>query len=917
MLVIMSVFFKHDRGRSWPLIAGGIALFAITGLAGFWWTTSGSGSGSGSPTVVPEYSGMVVTDGSEETSRSLAETTTHDETVRAEQTVDDPAEIESLGLEPSTGANRSGTDGNSFVTLDTGETTPDDEPAAVPREVIDDGFLSRYVDFDNIVVADVPDDFSFDLCAGSNPFSEPIPGCPHGTGATIVPVDDEIYYSVSWFTDSSCASDDDTLRLPVRASRPSRLSVSAWNHRAGEATGRQPARAPDRSLTIESTAEEIEAWSSDAPADVHFCVEISGLEHGLVHISFEGRSALSGEADLVDGQSLDLPWYSSNLSRPPTTARPLTADMIYVKTYRRSSDDQQTFVQARVYGEQSCDNGGDVSLVESNPDAVQSVLDTTLELDTAVGGWPWDPAWDRVDLHRLRLETGKIYLLCTYWVESNGPSFEPDRVVRSEVMLAVAPDLATMTVSLDSIHFVGLEDDPRINEVSVIPTQFGVYGCRGARRATNSAETDSYFFGPDPLCEVTSPGRELERGGFTVETRAVDSLGDTYSRTVFVRIADSDVLCTAPCPDVVRQVALPLPYVPKREITGSADWPGSFDSSAIPPDGAGEEGLPAGSVVLDLRFVSTGYDWWGLDEFREVDQTAAALPARPRFDLDISPTSDESTLSASAEFEVVADRDVSVDAEITGPGGGDACTTAAGSPLTHTNSALSDHHVFEITGLCVAEQYEIHITAADETGTAGEVTSRPSPDDEQVVPFGTPGIDVQVDAELVVNGGPPASGSNVFHLRHTPQFDILSLIPGYRSATPTVGPPTAATGPLDALADEQARTGWAYNVPYNDVMCDASGDGSLTQSYPRQAIPSQRDWPVQTTADGIRFMFQVEYGMAPLTSASGLRWASNCTSDFTPSGVFSIDEVLSLDQLREGVEFESEDGYFTVSVRSR
>ncbi len=904
--------------RTWLLVAGGIALFLIAGLVGYRWGTNDAEDET--PTVIANYGGEVVTQPSDEAWREQAETVVHDESVRALEGVGSQEQLAALDVDDVREGPRSGRDGSTFSRIDARSGRESSSASggspSIPREVIDDGFLWQFIDMAEVPFAPVPDDFRFDLCAGPNPFADPPPGCPGGSGATIIPLDEHAYYSIDWFNDGECVTDNDAVRLALLATRPSRVEVSAWNYRGADLLGHEPDRAADQTVTVQSTGAEVDAWLASPPTPVRFCVELTGLDRGVIHLKFEGSSVLPLESDLSDDGARDVRWYAAGLDRPPTTAVPLTVDTVYVSAYRRSVDDQQTFVQARVYGEQSCDNAGDISLIGDNPQGIQSDLEATVELRTHIGGWPWDPSWDRADIHKLRLETGKLYLLCAYWVESGGPSFEPDRVVRTEVMLAVPPDLATMTVSVDNIQFIGLEDDPRVNSVSVIPTDFGAYGCRGVTVSTNSSVTETYVLGPDELCTVVSPGREFDRGGFEIETRAVDSLGDTYTRSVFVRVRPTDIRCDSTCEPVVRRASLPLPYVPKRALTGHAEWPGTFDTGAIPPEPEGETGFPAGTVGLELRFVPTGFNWWAIDTFREVDQTPRGLPARPQLDVDVTSTASRSSLSSAANVELVADRDVSVEASVKGPGGGSPCAADAAGGLDYTSTERSSRHAFSFSGLCPGTQYELHVTALDETGTPGEVTLRPSLADVQVVPFGTVGIDVAVDVEFVVLGAPPAEGGNVFHVRHLPQFEIYSLIPGYRSATPRVVPTNAVGSVVTNPNTEAAEAGWTFNLPYNSVMCVAEAGGTPGASFVRRATPSQRNWPVRTTADGVRIRFQVEYGMAPrlFIGESSTTSSSLCTSSFPSTGTYTLDEVLTFDQLSAGVEFISGDGLFAIRV---
>ena len=72
-----------------------------------------------------------------------------------------------------------------------GSTTFDDEPLPVPDEVIDDeGYIRNFIDWDSITIVEPPFSVRFDLCAGAVPGLLALPGCPDGSGATIVAFDD-------------------------------------------------------------------------------------------------------------------------------------------------------------------------------------------------------------------------------------------------------------------------------------------------------------------------------------------------------------------------------------------------------------------------------------------------------------------------------------------------------------------------------------------------------------------------------------------------------------------------------------------------------------------------------------------------------------------------------------------------------
>ena len=926
-------------------VLAGIALFAVLTLAGYAFTARSTSEPEAIALV--EYSGIEVLERTDEAVAAIADATQRDSLMRSLVETgaledSDLFEAASSAVAGSAGGSTTGVVTEGDVPAFTPDPTDDDvaEPHPVPHDVLaDDPSVTAFIDWDEIIVADVPTDFRFDLCAGESPLGVPLPGCPSGTGATIVPVSDDPiadaggpYRADIYLTGTiarECQEDNDVYRVAVLTNRPSEISLSVWNYRTGDGSFHDPPPRRASTMVFRTEADDAARWyeqlDTGTPDFLIHCVEFTDLDYGRVGVYLRGVSQFLFDGGAVDEDDRSSVWLRATSERPPTGVTAFGSETLYVRAFHRSSVDERIFVQARPFGVQGCDNQGDISRIGESFETVQGVLDRTIPIDTLAGGWRWGSQWDLLDVHRLHLREGEAYAVCIFWVEGGGPIFEPDRVTMSEAVVVLPPDVNTMTVSLDSIQFADwLDDDPRVNFVDV---EAALDNCINAAIRTNSTEQSLYVLGPRQMCQPSSLQGVIQRGNFVVTVSATDSLGDTYVRSSLVRVHRGDITCGAPCGERRQLVAVPLPHVSPRAITGYADLFGDDTAAIVPADDdvPGSTGPSVGTATLELLFTpneSTGARSWVFGEPVEIEQTSRRLPLRPQIEVRVTSsgggyyfTGEERTDPVGrVQVEVLADRPVDIVATITGHPG-EACLRGVSTPPSLTSTARVARHVFEVDNLCVGTPYDLLVTATDETGTTGELFGVGPADGTTPWTFVTQYIPVAVFAELTFAApGPVPSDSptDAWYFSHEQQLYVIPLATGRRDATPSWS--VATPGGV-----ERSMTGWSSNDPYDAYSCDRSYDVELSRSLPRSIPGSASLWPVDTNEQGVHIVLNATLGVGQLgdelSTPFGFNSCSRRIRDVISSYTFSED--LSLADLVRGVEFVSDDGLVRLWVSSR
>lgn len=833
------------------------------------------------------------------------------------------------------------------------EPVPEDEPMPVPDEVLDEeGYIRHFIDWDRIRIFEPPFNVRFDLCAGAVPGLPALPGCPDGTGATIVPLDDpydgpalegayriDAYGPYGWdqVFAADCNADDDVYRIMITSNRPSSLEVSAWNVRGSGATATPVTFFVPPDLAAFAAWETAVASEPDITPRIQQCVEVPGVTFGRVAFRVEGTSLYvpdDGATDVSEGSSS---FFSITGGRPPSGLVAMTPTTLYVRAWNQSSLAEQIFVQARPQSSEGCDNLGDLALVGSGPGSVQAVQDRVIPMDADQTGWPFGRTWDELEIHRLTLEPGVPYDVCIFWVVDSGPSFDPSSIVRTETAQVVPPSPNALEMSVGGASFVDLGGDPRVNVVSVVgivsgPASFDpdnpTDACRASWDANSAAGTINIPVEDGGiLCTTTNTTSLILQGGMRVTVSAVDSLGDRYQRTSWVRLGRNLFRCGTDCGEQRLLVEVPMPWVPSRSVTGSFEWPFDLDDDVIVPideDAQGETGPPVGSVHLEYRFIPTGAESrrWMLSDIGEQDQSAGSLPVRPQIDVTTShprlpglsqnqdgvyfPDGFPGLPHGVVTVRIEADRPVSYSAIVTEYEDRGVCLRPGVAEPRFESMELRTVHFFQIDGLCLGELYNVNVTVQDETGTTAEIFGVGTADGTTPVLFGSQFLRLEVRGEVEINPaafGPGTPGSRL----HVQMENVYVQDPSGRRRFPET-----KVQPTRSLSAEEVDTGWNFDDPYRGIICaNPDNNGGVLEPMTLQAFPRQ---PGSIGEEGY-LTFRVRRWTAPTRddlTINGLLY--RCSSVASSATLYETSELIPIDQLLAGVTFTSADGLYSVTI---
>lgn len=843
--------------------------------------------------------------------------------------------------------------------------TPDDAvpapgPLPVPDEVLgDDDLIRNGIDWDRLEVTETIPDLRFDPCAGSTPGLPALPWCPTGTGATIVPLDDGIEgeplgdeffvltnppYPYANRVHPSCDLDDDSFRIVVITNRPATFVIAAWN---GTGEGRPAAPPSFEAATSISEVAEWEAANAAAPgfgSRIVHCFEIPSVTYGRVVWNVEGTSIYEADDGATDSDEDAISWWNPTGGKPPSALVAATPQTLYVRAWNRSAASEQIFVQARPESTDGCDNLGDVSMVGSAPGSVQGILDRMIPIRGDLTGWPWAPAWDEIEIHRLSLEPGTPYDICIYWVDDSGPSFNPAAVTRTEAAEVVPPSPNTLTIRVVGGGFAVIEgDDPRINVVGASailsgPATFDpdrpTNACRGAWDANSNAGTIDVPIGAaGELCTTDDVTSLILQGGMRITTSATDSLGERYRRSSWVTLPRNLFQCGLACGQQEMSVTVPLPWVAPRAITGHFDWPFAFEvaENAVPIDDGetGQNGPPVGAIFLDLIFTPTGGESsrWYLGEIGEVDQSLSSLPLRPQIEVTFSHPRDAAEAnsrpgiyfpdgypglpSGVVEVRVEADRPVSVNAAVGAYELDTVCLRTPTSP-SYSSSDLRTIHTFRLTGLCTASYYVANVEATDDTGLTAEIFGLGPADGTTPVPFSTAALVLNVEAQLDIDPSAFGPGDPGARLHVSPESSgVFVGAPG-----PTWRPAIVRLSPSRSREAEEAASGWTHDEPYYHVLCADPDPGAGAFGSPMPLTGPA--FPGAHFGDTAEIQMLAYRWSAPVVfqSLAGGRGLDRCSNRLDEVR-YDLERVVDIVDLLDGISIASEDGLFTLTVRGQ
>jgi len=229
---------------------------------------------------------------------------------------------------------------------------------------------------------------------------------------------------------------------------------------------------------------------------------------------------------------------------------------------------------------------------------------------------------------------------------------------------------------------------------------------------------------PRGLCSFTSMTGLLQNGGFPILLSVTAEDGSVASQSEWVSVDRSDILCRRDCTQQFL-AAFGLPDI-NWEPDDSGGGPLSVERSAIPPVvyRAGRLSL---LVEFDIGESGVGQDWFFGEpmSFDTSDRIVDPLPTltlvaetTPATEMDPYRVGEYSYATARS-FRVESAEPVSLEVEVLGFGhrSGKAPCTLPGQPTpSYENAALASVHTFQLSGLCLGDNYHLRIGAVDTAG---------------------------------------------------------------------------------------------------------------------------------------------------------------------------------------------------------
>jgi hypothetical protein len=425
--------------------------------------------------------------------------------------------------------------------------------------------------------------------------------------------------------------------------------------------------------------------------------------------------------------------------RPPTGLTAFGTDVLYVRAFRRSSVAEQIWVSATEPGATQtpadvCDTGGVVP--ERTGIGSDRRPTSTLPIDTSGGAstWPYDPAFDTMDIYRLALSGGTQYAICVYWVDDTGL-----QVVSYWQAISVSTASANrMKVSVSGYDTAGLpltqDGDIRlpVEPPLAIAVQADCYG--SGRLLRFDWPGSGRIVRPAPartLCDFESMTDVLQNGGVPLSVTLEADDGPNATRDEWISIDRSDIICRSDCTERF-VVGLALPDI-EYEPEDAGGGPFSVERSAILPSV-----YRAGRLSLLVEFDADGsgarQDWL-LGEPQSFDTSDQITEVPPILtNTEILPGSQhvysigEFSYATDRRFRIQNDVPVSIevvlmsvnaDGEVVEP-----CVPGGGTAPFYRSSAPSVDHTFTLEGLCLGEFHGLVVAAVDETGLEYDVSDR-------------------------------------------------------------------------------------------------------------------------------------------------------------------------------------------------
>ncbi|MCL1598238.1 MAG: hypothetical protein M3094_03570 [Actinomycetia bacterium] len=715
------------------------------------------------------------------------------------------------------------------------------EDAPLPPGILDDmPLLFDRLHLDDVQFANPIPPVRIDVCAGVALLPSPPKGCAPGFGGTIVAIDldpdpdmlGDVLRPTFGSTSACGVSDSETWRLRVRVSQPGTVHLKMWN---GDRDSFAPIDAFSRSFEVPTDVAELlpaPEGTTDWDARIKsFCIEVPAM---LGTVSAESY-IVSAHPPVAGTRSTPWRWtVAAHSGRPPTGLTAFGVDTLFVRTFR--SDTETVWVKAnRVDPGQSAttvcgtdgatfDARGPLPGGEREADVVGE-LSNTIPM-TIDASWPYEPAYDTLEVRRLQLVPGEFYAVCIYVVGGNrlAPS-----IVYSEATNVATPSARSMQVTVEAVGGNGEIPSVPLSLLRVIPQ---VDGCR-VEEVAYPGPTTYRQLGSIVCGSQTSGGSissVLSNGGFAVTTNVTPGERDDLERfndraqadgdlhrvwtcslgercvieaNSWVAVPRSDILCTGGCSeDVERVVRIPIRGFETMLLFES-------ESGAL----IRERGFaPIAYADLKVKFFQPspgGSPAWSLGEPAEYDEAAPGLPETMTVAFGDDATRmviDTTTgaVSATTRATVFVDRPASIRAWID-PGSQVCVPEGETAQLEQISNALQPEHTVRFTGLCLGQFYSVGIEATDEAGrrisTAAALTTAVDGS-----------ITIQAD---ITTGHPPHSLQFGRATKHWQQYRPLNISGVYPAEMPALrfGPGYPITGWVEGQGAWSVRS----------YVCDGEG----------------------------------------------------------------------------------------------
>lgn len=598
------------------------------------------------------------------------------------------------------------------------------DPIEIPAGALDDVFHAGAADLavdpvlgEPLVVDD--DGIGFvDPCTATEDETCPDPGEPATVGRLFgQQIPPPLTVTVTANPTGECAADvaDTELRIAVESTAPLQsMDLDYWAQIRSMVSPSVEVLTPEATTAAWLTAFEEAAIDGPPPPPILHCLTLTGI-FSRDAVGYRYRIDAVDVFDQIyvtTTSSWSAPVFTAARERPPTLVWPLNDNEVVVSVPHRADQ----FVGILAFRDTGESGAADPCHV---PHPRQSGYDTAIApLDpmrsTVSVGELLSAGYKAAYVHRtagaMRLAEGSRYRICVYW-SVTVPSFDAG-VERSEGYDIITPDALDTSFSIVDFDIDGTDRaglDPGDLRISVAPISRGLLATwPGCGSWTNQYGIERSATIDSLICDVDPRSTALYRRGAIVEIRARDIDGvDQTSRHV-LRTASCTGLCIPPDSDYFR-VELPT-GAPERDF-----WCGGVgDACDRPTDRS------YGTVLIRVDYDNTRGDAsgaWSVSDPIEIANTRPPTPEFPQLDTTQRPTASGPARGRTVTLPVIADRQVSMQAELLTTAGEPACVGEGGNTTAGTEYFTKDR-TFTFTEVCPGQTLLPVVTLTERDGTS-------------------------------------------------------------------------------------------------------------------------------------------------------------------------------------------------------